>query len=86
MGRALWLKSLKESIKLTVVLQGLGAEGRLNIEQWEHKLLLEGTISNNNGDDRENVTCTYKVNLRFFNSLSLNFRRLLRVVFYSLSN
>ena len=32
---------------------------------WEHKLLLEGTVSNNNGDDRENVTCTFKVNLRF---------------------
>ena len=65
MGRALWLKFLKESMKLTVVLQGLGAEGRLNVLQWEHKLLLGGTIINNNGDDRENVTCTYKVNLRF---------------------
>ena len=32
---------------------------------WEHKLFLEGTISNNNGDRRENITCTYKVNLRF---------------------
>lgn len=31
MGRALWLKFLKESMKLTVVLQGLGAEGRLNV-------------------------------------------------------
>ena len=23
---------------------------------WEHKLLLEGTVSNNNGDGTENVT------------------------------
>ena len=30
---------------------------------WEHKLLLEGSISNNNGDGRENVTCTFKVKL-----------------------
>ena len=67
MGRALWLKFLKESMKLTVVLQGLGAEGRLDIEQWEHKLLLVGTISDNNGDSRENISCTYKVNLRVFN-------------------
>ena len=54
-------------MKLTVVLQRLGAEGRLDIEQWEHKLLLVGTISDNNGDSRENISCTYKVNLRVFN-------------------
>ena len=62
-GESSLAKVLKESMKLTVVLQGLGAEGRLNIEQWEHKLLLEGTISNNNGIGRENVTCTSKVKL-----------------------
>ena len=62
MGRALWLKFLKESMKLTVVLQGLWAEGRLNVVQWEHKLLFGGTISNS-GDGRENVTCTFQVKL-----------------------
>ena len=61
-GRALWLKFLKESMKLTVVLQGLWAEGRLNVVQWEHKLLFGGTISNS-GDGRENVTCTFQVKL-----------------------
>ena len=58
----LWLKFLKESMKLTVVLQGLWAEGRLNVVQWEHKLLFGGTISNS-GDGRENVTCTFQVKL-----------------------
>ena len=40
----------------------IGAEGRLNVVQWEHKLLFGGTISNS-GDGRENVTCTFKVKL-----------------------